>query len=130
MKKVSLFFSLLLIASLTTFAQVEPTQFVYAEIVGNQRLFSKKVSVRIDYGQESKLFEDERIRNDYGRIKVFNSMVDALNFMASYDWQFVQAYVEPQEDGNVFHWIMKREKDYDQEANYTPKTKSDFKSQK
>lgn len=45
-----------------SFAQVTP-KFVYAEIVGESRLFSTKVTVSIDYGQSTSFFENTKVKN-------------------------------------------------------------------
>lgn len=65
-----------------SFAQVAP-KFVYAEIVGESRLFSTKVTVSIDYGQSTSFFENTKVKNEDGSNRKFNSMVDAMNYMGS-----------------------------------------------
>jgi hypothetical protein len=53
---------------------------------------TSKVTVSIDFGQRMKFFADNRLKGDDGKAVVFNTMVDALNFMGSRGWEFVQAY--------------------------------------
>lgn len=70
----------------------------YIQIVGSPRVFSSKLNIEIDFGQENPLFsggETTRIRDSAGKDVVFNSMIDALNFMSANGYEFVQAYIVP-----------------------------------
>lgn len=90
-----------------SFAQVAP-KFVYAEIVGESRLFSTKVTVSIDYGQSTSFFENTKVKNEDGSNRKFNSMVDAMNYMGALGWEFQQAYVVISSQQNVYHWLMRK----------------------
>lgn len=74
---------------------------VYAQIRVRPRFLSNKVSIRLDYGQERNFWGgDTRIRDENsGKVKKFNSAVDALNYMSSQGWEFVFAYTLPLGDG-------------------------------
>ena len=103
---------MLLLAAHMSFAQaVSDTSavksWVYCEIVGSTKLFSTKVDVSVDYGQARKFFSDQRIRDEEGKIKTFNSMVDAMNYLGEQGWEFVQAYVVTIGNQNVYHWLLK-----------------------
>jgi hypothetical protein len=37
-------------------------------------------------------------------------MVDALNYMGSDQWEFVQAYIVTTGQQNVYHWLLKKRK--------------------
>lgn len=89
----------------------DSTKFTYCEIVGTGKLFSKKVTVEIDFGQETKFFSDNRYKDPAtGKPYVFNSMVDALNFMGKNKWEFVQAYtIGDAQSGYVYHFLMKKQ---------------------
>jgi len=80
---------------------------VYCEIIGTQKLLSTKVSVEIDYGQRRKWFSDQRIRDEEGTVKNFNSMVDAMNYLGANGWEFVQAYAASTGNQNVYHWLLR-----------------------
>lgn len=111
MKRLSLITALILFFS---FAQSygQKKQYIYCELVGTAKLFSFKVNVTVDYGQELKAFRNNlSIRDEDGKIKSFNSMVDALNYMGSQGWEFVQAYTVTANDQNVYHWLLKKEAD-------------------
>lgn len=87
------------------------SRFVYCELVGTQKLFSTKVTVQVDYGEERRFFKDTRMRDEQtGKVQSFNSMVDALNYLGESGWEFVQAYVVTVGQQNVYHWLLKKEK--------------------
>jgi len=107
----------------------EVKKYTYVELVGRSIPFKNNISVKIDYGQYSKSLEDQRIRDENGQVKTFNSMIDALNYMGENGWELVQAYSETsgQENNNYTpHWILKRPLDFGSGTADLPKTKSDF----
>lgn len=106
MKKF-LFFTALLFAVVVS-AQEAP-KYIYAEIVGTGKFLSKKVSIEIDYGQATTIWQSNRIKNEDGSNKEFNSMVDAMNYMGALGWEFQQAYVVTIGQQNVYHWLMRKE---------------------
>ncbi len=67
-------------------------QFAYCEIIGTSSMLGSRITVKIDFGQKTKFFEDTRLKGKDGRPIRFNSMIDALNFMGSDGWELVQAY--------------------------------------
>ena len=86
-------------------------KFVYCEIVGTQKFLSTKVIVTVDYGEERAFFQNMAIKDEEtGKAQSFNSMVDALNYMGSKGWEFVQAYVVSTGTNNysVYHWLLKK----------------------
>ena len=109
----------------------DTTSWAYAEILGYSKLFSKKVNVTIDYGQASKFFQNDFIVDKDGNVVSFNSMVDAMNSMGHNGWEFVQAFVVTESGGmtaqNVYHWILKRPAKIDENGNYIPLTRNEFK---
>jgi hypothetical protein len=85
----------------------------YVEIVGTSRVLSTKLTVEIDFGQENKLFssdKDTRIKDANGKNMIFNSMIDALNFMTTNGYEFVQAYAVIVSNQNVYHYLLKKKK--------------------
>ena len=92
---------------------VQPNEqtYVYAEIVGTQRLLSFKVTIEVDFGQSRGFFDDTRIRDERtGKIQSFNSMIDALNYMALDGWEFTQAYTITYGRQNVYHYLLRRKR--------------------
>jgi len=84
----------------------------YLQIVGTGRLFSDKVRIEIDFGQNTTFFAMNRketiIKDADGNNVVFNSMIDALNYMSSHGFEFVQAYAFAINNQNVYHYLMKK----------------------
>ncbi len=112
---VILFF---LSAGIASYGQSDPivdttgvAQYSYCEIVGTGKILSKKVTVELDFGQASKLIQDNRYKDPAtGKAVVFNSMVDALNFMGKSGWEFVQAYtIGDSQNGYVYHFMLKKQ---------------------
>jgi len=106
MKKVLLIFVAIFICSMA-----KSQEFIYCQIVGQGRLLSNRVDISIDYGQKAGIFTDKRLRDEDGKVIVFNSMVDAMNFMGADGWEFVQAYVITTGNANVYHWLLKKRVD-------------------
>jgi len=72
---------------------------------------SNKVTIAIDFGQSRSFLSDNRYKDPAtGRPFVFNSMIDALNFMGKDSWEFVQAYtIGDNQTGYVYHFLLKKE---------------------
>ena len=92
----------------------DSSKFTYCELVGTARLLSNKVTVEIDFGQATRFFSDKRYKDpSTGKPVIFNSMVDALNFMGKDRWEFVQAYIvtigSSTSSQNVYHFLLKKE---------------------
>ena len=112
MKKL-LLFSFFLFMSPALFAQSpsQPQQYIFSDIVSGRSpgLFNSKVSIKVDFGQRTKYFEDNRMRDPRtGELIIFNSIVDALNFMSAEGWELVQVYVEVGENTSRTHYLMKK----------------------
>jgi hypothetical protein len=83
----------------------------YVQIVGTAKLFSTKVTIQIDFGQSTTLFTkatESQIKDKDGKRVEFNSMIDALNFMAANGYDFVDAYVISIAQQNVYHYMMRK----------------------
>ncbi len=108
MKKMLLIIALALIACFVSNAQGK----IYCELLGTQQFLSKKVTVQVDFGQQSKFFSDNRLVDEKGEVIIFNSMVDAMNYMGTLGWEFEQAYVVTVGTGsgasNVYHWLLSK----------------------
>lgn len=48
------------------------------------------------------------IKDQNGKPLVFNSMIDALNFMSGNGYDFETAYALTTGNGNVYHFLLKR----------------------
>lgn len=82
----------------------------YVQIVGTSKLLSNKLTIDIDFGQRNKVFsgKDTQIRDADGKRMEFNSMIDALNFMTTNNYEFVQAYTVTVSNQNVYHYLLKK----------------------
>ncbi|HEU4573932.1 MAG TPA: hypothetical protein VFS36_02945 [Chitinophagaceae bacterium] len=83
----------------------------YCELVAQGRLFSTKVTIDINFGEERKYFSgDKRLRDEIsGKVKKFNSVTDALNYMGLQGWSLVNAF--PMGDASnqkVYHFYFKK----------------------
>jgi len=71
-----------------------------------------KIMIHIDFGQKLSFWRStkytHRLRDEKGRIITFNSIIDALNYMSSLGWEFVNAYVMATKKEKAYHYIMKR----------------------
>lgn len=85
----------------------------YVQIVGTSRFLSNKLTIEIDFGQVDKLFssdKDTRLKDVNGKNLIFNSMIDALNFMIDNNYEFVQAYAFAVNNQNVYHYLLRKKK--------------------
>jgi len=108
MKK--LFLILFLFVSVSAWSQEDARVEQYCKLVATGKLFSNKVTIDVDFGEERKFLEDKRLRDETtGRLKKFNSITDALNYMGGQGWILVNAF--PQTVGNnseIYHFYFKK----------------------
>lgn len=83
----------------------------YVQIVGTSKLFSNKVTIQIDFGQEDKVWvqKDTQIKGKNGELLVFNSKIDALNFMSANGYLYVDDYAITMGNTNVYHYLLRRQ---------------------
>lgn len=116
MKKVTLI-ALLTCASLLGFSQEKATELSkkeakeeYCMILASTKLLSTKVNIAVDFGQEWSFWKDKRsLKDANGKKLEFDSVIDALNYMSSQGWEFVNAYSLTTSGQNVLHYVMKRD---------------------
>jgi hypothetical protein len=85
----------------------------YCQIVGfDMGVFKKKVVISVDYGQKVVLGEGTTIEDiATNKPVVFNSMIDALNFMDKNGWEYINSYaISNANAGSVYHYLLKRKK--------------------
>lgn len=82
----------------------------YIEVVGTMAIFTKKVTISIDYGQLKKVFDvPSVVKDDTGKNQIFGSMVDALNFLDKNGWQYVNSYIVSAQAGDgVYHYLLRK----------------------
>lgn len=81
----------------------------YCEVVASNTAFSSKVSVSIDYGEAKSIWKDNRLKNEDGSVKKFNSVIDELNFMGGDGWKLVNAFPITSGSQNVYHYVFRKE---------------------
>jgi len=66
----------------------------FMQIVRTSKMVSNKLSIELDFGQENKYWnsKDLQVKDENGKLMIFNSMIDALNFMSKNGYGFVNAY--------------------------------------
>lgn len=82
----------------------------YVRIVGTSKFLSTKVNVGIEFGQQNKAWnnKDTQIMGEDGKPMTLNSMIDAMNFLDGYGYEFLQAYAITVGQQNVYHYLMKK----------------------
>lgn len=108
MKKVFIFVFFTL-ASYASFAQADTSKIEqYCQIIATPKLFSNKVTIDIDFGEEKSFWSDDRLRTYDGKLKKFNTIIDALNFMGKEGWIFINAYPVRNGNSDVYHYGFKK----------------------
>lgn len=79
----------------------------YCQLNAQQKL-NGKVNISIDYGQQQKFFSRNLFRDSEGRPVEFNSVIDALNWLNSQGWEFINAYVQVEDGSSVSHYVLRR----------------------
>lgn len=108
---ISLFFTTLTYSQTVNDQPLSEIDVDYVQIVGTSKLLSQKLTIEIDFGQENRLFKsrDTQLKDETGKNLVFNSMIDALNFMSRNGYEFIDAYTLTQGNNNVYHYLLKRQ---------------------
>ena len=50
------------------------------------------------------------VKDENGEKMIFNSMIDALNYMTKNGFKFVNAYAITEDGQNVYHYLLKNNK--------------------
>ena len=86
----------------------------YVQSVGTSKLMSNKLTIEIDFGQNTKFFSSGKetiVKDEDGKNTVFNSMIDALNFMTKNGFEFVNAYaITVSSNQNVYHYLLRKKR--------------------
>jgi hypothetical protein len=109
MKKI-IIIGLVLFSSRSSFAQVNGTKVEqYCQIIATPRLLSNKVTIDIDFGEEKSIWRDNRLKTYDGKLRKFNTVIDALNYMGKDGWIFINAYPVSLGGTVIYHFAFKKE---------------------
>ena len=91
---------------------LETIDLEYIQIVGTTKILSNKLNIELDFGQHNNIWKtsDSELKDSNGKKVVFNSMIDALNFMVKNGYEYVNSYVMAKGDQNVYHYLLRRVK--------------------
>jgi hypothetical protein len=116
MKKIIITFTLLF--SVVSFGQtingvaIKDLDVQYLQIIGTSKFLSSKLNIRIDIGQRTKLISSNSdaagIKDANGEVLIFNSIIDALNFMSANGYEFVTSNILAEEEVNTYYYLMKK----------------------
>ena len=108
MKKVFILV-FVLSASFSSPAQTDSTKIEqYCQVIATPRLLSNKVTIDIDFGEQKSFWRDERLKSYDGKLKKFNTIIDALNFMGKEGWLFINAYPVTMGSTQIYHFAFKK----------------------
>ncbi len=109
MKKMILV-PVILFSCLTSFSQADTSKIEqYCAVVATPRLLSSRVTIDIDYGEGRSIWKDNRLKTEEGRVKKFNSVIDALNYMGNNGWQLVNAFpISTGSNTFVYHYVFRK----------------------
>ncbi len=80
----------------------------YCQVIATPRLLSNKVTIDIDYGDEKSFWQDTRLKTDAGKLKKFNTVIDAINYMGRQGWIFINAYPVRMGETERYHFAFKK----------------------
>lgn len=81
----------------------------YCKIVGyNKSLLGQKIVVTVDYGQKYNWIKPQVIKDHNGKALVFNSMIEALNYMDGNGWEYVNNFVVTTGQTNIYHYLLRK----------------------
>lgn len=93
----------------SSFAQSDTSKIEqYCQIIATPRLLSNKVTIDIDVGDEKGFWRDTRLKTYNGKLKKFNTIIDALNFMGKEGWIFINAYPVRDNQTEIYHFAFKK----------------------
>lgn len=108
MKKVVII-SIVLLSSIVSNAQTDTSKIEqYCQLIVMQRLLSNKVTIDLDFGEEKSFWKNHRLKSADGKIKKFNTVIDAMNYMGTAGWIFINAYPIRTGESEIYHFAFKK----------------------
>ena len=109
MKKIVIS-GIILLSSVVSIAQADTTKVEqYCQVIATPRLLSNKVTIDIDFGEEKSFWRDSRLKTDGGKIKKFNTIIDAINYMGREGWIFINAFPVRMGETEIYHFAFRKQ---------------------
>jgi hypothetical protein len=101
---------LALFSAMSLFAQADTLKIEqYCQVIVTPKLLSHKITIDIDFGEEKSFWRENRLRDYSGRIRKFNTVIDALNYMGKEGWTFINAYPVRFGETEIYHFAFKKQ---------------------
>ncbi len=101
---------IVLLSSIISIAQTDSSKVEqYCQVIATPRLLSNKVTIDIDFGEEKSFWRDTRLKTDAGKIKKFNTIIDAINYMGREGWTFINAFPVRMGETEIYHFAFKKQ---------------------
>ncbi len=81
----------------------------YCQLIATRGLLSNKVTIDIDYGEEKDFWRGKWLAGSDGKIKKFNTIIDAFNYVGLAGWVFVNALPVHMSGTEVYHFTFKKQ---------------------
>ena len=108
--KILLIISIVLLGSTITNAQTDTSKVEqYCQLIVTQRLLSNKVTIDLDFGEEKSFWRDTRLKTTDGKLKKFNTVIDAMNYIGVAGWVFINAYPVRMAETEIYHFAFKKQ---------------------
>ncbi len=109
MKKLVII-GIVLLSSIVSIAQTDTSKVEqYCQVIATPRLLSNKVTIDIDFGEEKNFWRDTRLKTDGGKVKKFNTVIDAINYMGREGWIFINAFPVRMGETEIYHFAFKKQ---------------------
>ncbi|CAN5239748.1 hypothetical protein BH11BAC5_BH11BAC5_07630 [soil metagenome] len=100
----------IVLSFIASFAQTDTATIEqYCQVIATPRLFSNKVTIDVDFGEAKAFLKDDRLKTYDGKLKKFNTIIDALNFMGRDGWVFINAYPVHMANTEIYHFAFKKQ---------------------
>ena len=109
MKKLVIISSIL-VSAIVSNAQTDTSRIEqYCQVIATPGLLSNKVTIDIDFGEEKSFWRESRVKTRDGKIKKFNTIIDAMNYMGRNGWIFINAYPVRMGETEIYHFAFKKQ---------------------
>ena len=101
---------MVLLSSNVSMAQTDTAKIEqYCQVIATPKLLSNRVTIDIDFGEEKSFWRDTRLKTDAGKIRKFNTIIDAINYMGREGWIFINAFPVRMGETEIYHFAFKKQ---------------------